>query len=299
MCSRRRWCPGSTTCGLRRSVWPPASPTSCTSSTSKPRLVEAAQALVDAVASRPARTRPRASAPTTAPRSGAAPRRRSRSDRGPRAGRLCAASRSSSSPATFSSAICRSCAALPVAQLRMEIARLGIDQVGRERAGIAPEERVGERAVAPEEAREVDAHEQLGERVEQAVAQVGTPGPLKSRRYGSEKSRCRVISTASAPGGPRPGARDDADGLDHRHDLVGQLAQQPVLVPRDARRQRLERVEHVAVADEAHDVAVDAARHLDDALALPLGERLAPRAGRGSRGSPGARASGSAAPRSR
>ncbi len=73
------------------------------------------------------------------------------------------------------------------------------------------------------------------------------------------------------------GARDDADGLDDGHDLVGQRAQQPVLVPRDARRQRLERVEPVAVADEAHDVAVDPARHLDDALALPFDERLAPR----------------------
>ena len=58
--------------------------------------------------------------------------------------------------------------------------------------------------------------------------------------------------------------------------VVGQRAQQPVLVPREPRRQRLERVERLAVAHEAHDVAVDAARDLDEALALPLGERLAP-----------------------
>ena len=113
----------------------------------------------------------------------------------------------------------------------MEIAGLGIDQVGRERAGIAPEERVGERAVAPEEAREVDAHEQLGERVEQALRRSATPGPLKSGRYGQrevevpgDQHGLRLLPVRARR------ARDDADGLDHRHDRIGQLAQQPVLV---------------------------------------------------------------------
>ena len=126
----------------------------------------------------------------------------------------------------------------------MEIARLGIDQIGRERAGIAPEERVGERAVAPEEAREVDAHEQLGERVEQAAAEVGDARPAEEQAV-----RQREVEVPRDQHGLRllavlaRRARDDADGLDHRHDLVGQRAQQPVLVARDARRQCLERVE--------------------------------------------------------
>src|SRR5207244_178208 len=64
-------------------------------------------------------------------------------------------------------------AALARAQARVELARLGVDEIGGELARVAAEERVRERAVAPEEAREVQAREELGERVEQAVAEVG------------------------------------------------------------------------------------------------------------------------------
>ncbi len=55
----------------------------------------------------------------------------------------------------------------------MQLARLGVDEIGGERAGVAPEERVRERAVAPEEAAQVQAGEQLDERVQQLRAQVG------------------------------------------------------------------------------------------------------------------------------
>jgi len=71
--------------------------------------------------------------------------------------------------------------------------------------------------------------------------------------------------------------RDDADRVDDRHDRIVQLAQQPVLEPRDPRRQRFERVQALAVADEAHDMTVDAARDLHQAFVLPFVERLAPR----------------------
>ena len=40
--------------------------------------------------------------------------------------------------------------------------------------------------------------------------------------------------------------------------------------------QLLQRVDAAVVVDEAHDVAVDAAHDLDEALALPLRERLLP-----------------------
>ncbi len=190
--------------------------------------------------------------------------------------------------------------ALARAQLRMQLARLGIDEVGRERAGVAPEERVRERAVAPEEAREVDAHEQLGERVEQAVAQIGHAGPAEQAAIGQrevemprDQHRLGLVPVGLGV------LRDDADGVDDGHDRVVERAQQAVFEPRDPRRQRLERVEALAVADEAHDVAVDAARDLDQAIALPVGQRTRARAGRGSPGCPGARASGSASARSR
>ena len=55
----------------------------------------------------------------------------------------------------------------------MQLAGLGVDEVGGERARVAPEERVRERAVAPEEAAQVEPDEQLGARVEQPAPQIG------------------------------------------------------------------------------------------------------------------------------
>ena len=160
----------------------------------------------------------------------------------------------------------------------MQLARLGIDEIGRERARIAPEERVRERAVAPEEPREVDADEQLGERVQQAVAQIRHARAAEQAAVGQREVEVPRDQHGLGLVAVVPHVlRDHADGVDHGHDRIVQLAQQPVLEPRDARRQRLERVQPLAVADEAHDVAVDAARHLDQAIALPFVQRLAPR----------------------
>ena len=61
--------------------------------------------------------------------------------------------------------------ALPVAELRVELAGLGVDDVGAQRSRIASEERVGQRAVAPEEAGDVESHEQVHEAVEEAIAE--------------------------------------------------------------------------------------------------------------------------------
>ncbi len=58
---------------------------------------------------------------------------------------------------------------LPVGELLVHLGRLGVDEVGGELAGVAAEERVRQRAVAPEEPGEVQAHEQLRERVEQEI----------------------------------------------------------------------------------------------------------------------------------
>ena len=43
--------------------------------------------------------------------------------------------------------------ALPVGELLVQLAGLGVDEVRRERAGVTPEQRVGQGAVLPEEAR--------------------------------------------------------------------------------------------------------------------------------------------------
>ena len=63
----------------------------------------------------------------------------------------------------------------------MELTRLGIDEIGGERARVTAEERVRERAVAPEEAAEVEADEELGARVEQPSAQVGDAAASEER----------------------------------------------------------------------------------------------------------------------
>ena len=52
--------------------------------------------------------------------------------------------------------------------------------------------------------------------------------------------------------------------------------EEAVLALREALRQLLEREELAVVVDEAHDVGADAARGDDEALVIPVVERLAP-----------------------
>ena len=99
----------------------------------------------------------------------------------------------------------------------MELAGLGVDEVGRERARVAAEERVRERAVAPEEAAEVEPDQQLGARVEQPPPQVGHAAAREQRA-----ERQRVVEVAGDQDRLEPLAAlgDDADRLDDGH-LVG------------------------------------------------------------------------------
>ena len=60
--------------------------------------------------------------------------------------------------------------ALAVGQRRVDLARLGIDEEGLDLVAVAPEQRVRERAVAPEHAGPVEVDEQPRHRVEQPVA---------------------------------------------------------------------------------------------------------------------------------
>ena len=71
---------------------------------------------------------------------------------------------------------------LPVGQLRVLLAGLRVDQVRLQRARVVPEQRVGQRAVTPEEARQVQPDQQLDQRVEQPV------GRLQARPRGLEKT---------------------------------------------------------------------------------------------------------------
>ena len=60
--------------------------------------------------------------------------------------------------------------ALPVRQARVDLARLGVDEVGLDLVAVAPEQGVRERAVAPVDAGPMEVDQQRRHRVEEAVA---------------------------------------------------------------------------------------------------------------------------------
>ena len=70
---------------------------------------------------------------------------------------------------------------------RVELAGLGVDEVGGEGAGVAPEQRVRERDVAPVEADDVQAHEQQRERVDEARGGVGSQRLRVERAVGQRE----------------------------------------------------------------------------------------------------------------
>ena len=161
---------------------------------------------------------------------------------------------------------------LPVGERRVELARLRVDEVSGEAAGIAPEEGVRERRVAPEEPGHVQADEQLGARVEHAFAQVAH-GPALEQR----PERQRVVEVTRDQDGLELRAPHDADHLHDRDTLVGEPPQQVPLALGQPLGQLLERIQLPVVVDEADDVPADAADEGDDPLRLPLRELLVPR----------------------
>ena len=164
--------------------------------------------------------------------------------------------------------------ALAGGQLVVQLAGLGVDEVGGQRAGVAAEEGVRERAVAPEEAGEVEAHEQLRQPVEQARAQIGDA--VRPEQRAVREREVEVTGDQDGLEVARASAHD-ADDLDDGDRLVGQPPQEAVLAPGEPLRQLLERVDGAVVVDEPNDVAADPAHDLDEALVLPALERLLPR----------------------
>ena len=169
-------------------------------------------------------------------------------------------------------------AALAVGEPLVQLARLGIHHVRGQRAGVAAEKQVRERAVAPEEADEVQADERLDERVEERVLR-GRADPAREHEPVRERELevARDQDGLELLAGRRVTVGDDADRLDHRHLLVLELGQQPVLPPREPRRQLLQREERAADLDEANDVPMDPARDLDEPVRRPFLQRLLPR----------------------
>ena len=118
--------------------------------------------------------------------------------------------------------------------LRVELAGLGVDQVGGEGARVASEERVGQRDVPPVEAEQMQAHEQDGQGVDQArrrlgahvLAEQGAVGQGVGQVLGDEDG------VQGAPGQVRP-LRDDGGGRDAGRSQAHEVAEQLVLAVGD------------------------------------------------------------------
>ena len=99
---------------------------------------------------------------------------------------------------------------LAVRERLVQLARLRVHEVGGERARVAAEERVRQRAVAPEEPRQVKPHEQLRAGVEKPVAEV--------RKSGAREERAEGQRVVEMPGDQHRIERLVVTG-DHAHDL--------------------------------------------------------------------------------
>ncbi len=160
----------------------------------------------------------------------------------------------------------------------MHLAGLGVDEVRRERAGVAAEERVRQRAVAPEEADEVQPHHEHRERVDEARDGVGAQRGGEQRAVGQRELQVARDDRGRQVLAGRVGAAgDDADRVDARDVAAAELEEQVVLALGDRLDGLLDGVDDSGHAHEAHDVARDAAGQRDDRVLGPLLERDVPR----------------------
>ena len=143
-----------------------------------------------------------------------------------------------------------------------------------ERPRVAAEQRVRQRAVAPEEAGQVKAHEQPDEGVEESLAEVGD---AQSTARQQRSVRQRVVEVAGDEQavtftGPLGHCSYDVDG---RQVVLGEATQEPVLAQDEMIGQLLDDVRPAALTfaelDETNDVAVQSG-HLVNARQRPIGE---------------------------
>jgi hypothetical protein len=162
----------------------------------------------------------------------------------------------------------------------MQLAGLGVDQIGGERAGVAPEQCVGQRHVAPQEPGQVQPGQQHDHRVDQPVDRVladaaGEQRAVRQRELQmlGDQHRVQRLTGRIEPGG------DHADRLDRRGVQPVEVAQQPVFVDREVLQHLLDRVDLGADPDEADHVPGDAAGQRDQTLGRPVLQRHVPRQG--------------------
>ena len=118
--------------------------------------------------------------------------------------------------------------ALAIGERRVPLRRLDVDDERRQRTGVAAEQRVRQRAVAPEEPGQVKAYEQPDEGVEEALAEIGDAQPATRQQRAVRQRVVEVAGDEQAVPltGPFGDGGDDVDG---RQLVLVQAAQQPVL----------------------------------------------------------------------
>ena len=166
---------------------------------------------------------------------------------------------------------------LPVRQARMDLARLGVDEVRLHPIAVATEERVRERAVAPVDPAAVEVDEEPGHRVEQAVA-------VRARLERNPHEEAAVLERVGEVLGDEDArialrCLGEADRRYRRQALVLEVPEDLELAPRDAERLLLEREGRLVHVEEPHEVAGRTDGQRPEAM-LPVGpvrERDLPR----------------------
>lgn len=167
---------------------------------------------------------------------------------------------------------------LPGAELRMQVTGLGVHQIGGVGARVPSEERVGQRAVAPGEPGQVQADQEDGQGVHEAVHGGGSHGGLEHRAVrhraaqmpGDQHRLQRGVLGVGAPG-------DHGERIDGGDAEPVQVAQQFVLAQRRALGELLHGDDLVTGPGVAHHVARYPARQRDQDLLRPLLQRQLPR----------------------
>ena len=167
--------------------------------------------------------------------------------------------------------------ALAVGEAVVDLAGLGIDEIGRERPCVATEQRVGQRAVTPGETGEVQPHDEDRERVDQPVGRVGTQRRGEQCAIGQGELQVAGHDRGGQLLAVRGGAPSyDADRIDAGDAATPELEEQVVLVLGDRLDRLLHGVDVAGQADEAHDVARDSPWQSDDRRLRPVFQRDVP-----------------------
>jgi len=174
--------------------------------------------------------------------------------------------------------------ALAVAQDRVDLAGLGVDQERLEQLAVALEQGVGQRAVPPEHPLPVQVDEQAGDGVEQPLAVLDQLAGETPEQPPELPGMLQVLGDQDGVAGV--GLVDQPDRPDRRELADLQVAQDPVLLDGDPARELLEGVQDVVGFHEADQVAAGPDVEVAEAGRVlgPLLQRVQPRQGEQSRG---------------